>query len=198
MGGSYIMGKDADFYAQNTTTFKVIDSSGNMKGNTLCAGSTSIPVASSAGVLYFKGAAISAESSEINASTYDLSVQIISSGAASTATAIKGYGITVYQGDTACSLPMSAPVQAGLIKTIIFTQGSSIARSICSSNTTGSTDNDRGFTFYSTACTNSTSITMTTGSTLGATLQLLAQTTIIWLPLRNNTSHFNFTVDTCA
>ncbi len=179
MGGSYIMGKDADLYAQNSTTYKCIDSSGNVQGNVLFAGSSSIPVASSVGVLYFKGAAISAESSEINASTYNLSQQILSSG--SSATAIRGYGVTIFKGDTGCSLSMSPPPQANIMKTIIFTQGSSIARSINSTLTTGSTDGDRGFSFYSTAASNSSALTFTTGTTGPFAVQLFALSTAQWI-----------------
>ncbi len=192
---SYIMANDEDFYTQHDSTArKLFDSSGNITANKIYGGTTSLLIATSGGYLYQHNQAITAESSEINASTFGMSIQTITS-AVSSSTNIVGYGITIYQGDTGCSLQMDAPVQAGIIKTIVFTAGSSIARSIASTNTTGSSNNDRGWSFFVKGTSNSTGVSFTTGSTIGFSMQFYAMSTKQWLPMGNlsDSSTINYT-----
>ena len=188
MAKKYTMGVDTDFYAQDASTqYKVITSSGEILGTKLCYGnSTANTLVDSSGQVFYKGVDIFEDLAR--------TVQTISSGAASSGTAINGYGITVFQGDTGGSFQMNAPSYPQARKTIIFTQGSSIARVISSTNTTGSTDNDRGFSFYSAGATNSTAITFSTGSTVGGTLEMIAVTTKQWIPLISYSSTPIFTL----
>lgn len=153
---------------------------------------TEVKVITSSGELLYKSTDLGDYSAQVD---LDRTLQSISSAQSSTIT-ILGYGVTVYQGDTGASLQMNAPSYAGVRKTIIFTQGSSIARSISSTNTAGSTGNNAGFSFYSPAATNSSSITLSTGSTVAATLELLGLTTVQWYPLISHSSTPVFTVQT--
>ncbi|MBW2003003.1 MAG: hypothetical protein JRI72_00100 [Deltaproteobacteria bacterium] len=185
MAKKYVLANGADFYAQNgSTEFKVITSTGDViAGRVMYGNSSDNVIVNSSGEILYRG--------------YDMrAVQTLTSGSDSTDTAITGYGITVFHGDTGCSLSMSAPVYAGVRKQIIFTQGSSVARSINSSETTGSTDNDLGFSFWSTAATNSSAITLSTGSTLACTINLLGISTQQWLLLHEDSTLSNVTIAT--
>ena len=211
MAGKYVLANSANLYAQNgSTEFKVITSTGDVIAGAILYGNSSdnMAIDSSGNMLLGSlsnlyayttdstGVAVNS-SGEILYRGYDMrAVQTISSAAASTATAITGYGITIYEGDTGCSLPMSAPVYIGVRKTLIFTQGSSIARSINSSQTTGSTDNDRTFSFFSTAATNSSAITFTTGSTVSFTFEMIGVSTSLWLAMPDYSSTPLYTLAT--
>ena len=190
MALKYMMGVGSDFYAQDASTqYKVISSSGEALFTKYCYGnSTANTLVDSSGQIFYKGVDTFTD--------LERTVQTISSGAASSGTAISGYGVTIFNGDTGGSFQMSAPAYPQARKTIIFTQGSSIARSISSTNTTGSTDNDVGFSFYSRAATNSSAITFSTGSTVGGTLELFAVTTMQWVPLISHSSTPVFTLAT--
>jgi len=185
MAPKYTLANGAALYAQNgSTEFKVIDSTGDVIGGKFNYGNSSDnTLADTSGQLYYMG-------NDVNA------VQVISSGAASSGTAITGYGVTVFGGDTGGSFSMSAPAYVGVRKTIIFTKGSSIARSINSSVTTGSADNSIGFSFYSLAATNSSAITLSTGSTLGGILELIGGTTKQWYPAIPFTTLSNYSLAT--
>jgi hypothetical protein len=177
MARKYVLANEAYMAVQNgSTEFKVIDSTGDVIAGAIFYGNSTLnQLADSSGQLKYMG--------------YDENnIQIIASGDGSTATAILGYGITIYDGGTGCSLLMSAPPYVGCKKTIIFSQGSSIARSINSTATTGSTDNDRHFSFWSTAASNSSAITMSTLSTQALSLELFARTTKQWQVLTAPTS----------
>lgn len=180
-----------------STDLNVVDSTGAVYGNGIYArsGSTAVQVASSTGGLYHQGTALTATPEEINNSTYDRSVQQLTSG--SSATQITGYGITVNYGDTGCSLHIAAPKYAGVSKKLIYTQGSSIARSV-SSTAVGTTAGDgTGWYFYSTASSNSSSITFTTGTTHAFSVELIGLTTNTWMVMVPYTSDaLEYTVET--
>ena len=185
-----MMGIDASLYLQDESTqYEVITGKGEFIGTKYCYGnSTANTLIDSSGQVFYKGVDIFED--------LERTVQTISSGAASSGTAINGYGITVFQGDTGGSFQMNAPSYPQARKTIIFTQGSSIARVISSTNTTGSTGNDRGFSFYREGSTNSTAITFSTDSTVGGTLEMIAVTTKQWIPLIFHSSTPIFTLET--
>lgn len=206
------MANGADFYSQNgSTEFKVIGSTGDITAQALYAGSTSHIVVDSSGniLLGSSGKLFTGSTDSTNVAVdssgqlyyrgYDIanSIQTLTSGAGSSASQITGYGVTIHTGDTGTSLQMAAPAYAGARKTIIFTKGSSIARTIDSTNTTGSTDNDRGWSFYNPGVsTNSSGITLTTGTTGGATLEFIAVTTKQWALLPAGTSTPVYTLAT--
>lgn len=188
------MPNGVDFYMQNgSTEFKVLGSTGNMYFSGLTPASSGHEAIDSSGNILlgssgklFSGSTDSTNlaidsSGQLSYKGIDLgAVQIMTSGVGSSAAQITGYGVTIHQGDTGTSLQMAAPAYVGARKTLIFLQGSSIARTIDSTNTTGSTGNDRGWSFWSTASTNSTGIVLTTGSTLAFSLELIAPTTVQW------------------
>jgi hypothetical protein len=181
---AYVMANDQDFYTQHdSTSRKLFDSSGNITANKLYGGTTSLQIASSAGILYQNNSEITASAAELNNTSHMTQVQIMTSGVGTSAAQITGYGVTVVNGDTGCSLQMGAPPYVGHIKTLIFNQGSSIARTIDSTNTTGSSGNDRGWSFFSVAATNSSGIVFSSASTKPFAIQFVAMTTKQWIPI---------------
>lgn len=189
------MPNGVDFYAQyGSTEFKVIGTTGNIYFSGLTPASSGHQAIDSSGNILlgssgkiFSGSTdstnvIADSSGQLSYKGYDIAgaPQILTSGAGSSASQITGYGVTIHQGDTGTSLQMAAPVYAGVRKTLIFVQGSSIERTISSTYTTGSTGNDRGWSFFSTGATNSSGLTLSTASTLGFSIELIGMTTKQW------------------
>lgn len=173
MPGKNVMANGSAFYAQN--------------------GSTEFQVCSATGQLYQQGVAITAQSSELNYSTQDHSVQTISSGAP--ASNISGYGLTIVEGDTGGSYYINAPSYTGVKKTILFRQGSTLPYLLKSSNSASA----GGWFFRMPAASNSSQITFNTtaissGGKNPFVVELYGQSTQAWIyaPVYGSSLSTNF------